>query len=285
MSDEIKVGATVNSRYELQSIIGKGRNTTVFKGYQHFAKKTIALKIIDASKSSPDELKRFQKETSLLATLHAHKNIVDVLDFGAAGIGQCFMVMHLVEGPTLRQLLDEKTKLDVPTTENIFGQIIEALAFVHEKKIVHAGLNPNEIILTPSAKGGHTATLVDFGSAVSIDEQNTPTSKPNEENYASPERVRGETLDARADIYSIGRMMYETLVGKLPELEPPSFPAELAVPERLQQAIIRATNEERDKRFASMKEFGKELQHTSSNKTGDNAEKKDLWGWTKGIFK
>lgn len=287
MSDEIKVGATINSKYELMSVLGKGRKATVYKGYQHFAKKSAAVKILDAqAKISADDLKRFQKETKFLTALHAHKGIVNVLDFGAAGIGQAYLVTDLIEGPTLRQLLDEKTRLDAATVSNIFGQIIEALTFVHEKHIVHAGLNPSEIMLAPGAKGGYTATVIDFGSAKSLDE---PSDAPKGDEgaepspYASPELVRGEPFDARADIYSIGCMLYEALVGKLPESNPPTFEADAAVSEPLQQVIVKALSTDPAKRFASMKEMAKAIPNGSSSSS--SPEKKDLWGSIKGMFK
>lgn len=288
MSDEIKVGTTINSKYELMSVLGKGRKATVYKGYQHFAKKSAAVKILDAqAKISADDLKRFQKETKFLTALHAHKGIVNVLDFGAAGIGQAYLVTDLIEGQTLRQLLDEKTKLDAATIENIFGQIIEALAFVHEKQIIHAGLNPSEIMLTPAAKGaGYTATVIDFGSAKSFDDpveavKQDPDTKPDP--YASPELASGSSFDARADIYSIGCMLYEALVGKLPDSNPPTFEADTAVPEPLKQVIIKALSADPDKRFTSMKELASALPHGS--KSLPTTEKKDLWGSIKGMFK
>lgn len=287
MSDEIKVGATVNSKYELMSVLGKGRKATVYKGYQHFAKKSAALKIMDVqAKISADDLKRFQRETKLLTALHAHKGIVNVLDFGAAGIGQAFLVMDLIEGQTLRQLLGEKTRLDSVATVSIFRQVIEALGYVHVKQIVHAGLSPSEIMLTPSDKDNvYAATIVDFGSAKSTDSAGqTTTGEPcAEPQYASPEVSAGENFDARADIYSVGCMLYETLVGKLPEANPPVFPADIEVPEALQSVIIKAMNTDPAKRFPTMNEMVAALPRGSS--TSSTAEKKDLWGSIKGMFK
>ncbi len=288
MSDEIKVGTTINSKYELMSVLGKGRKATVYKGYQHFAKKSAAVKILDAqAKISADDLKRFQKETKFLTALHAHKGIVNVLDFGAAGIGQAYLVTDLIEGQSLRQLLDEKTTLDAATVESIFGQIIEALAFVHEKQIIHAGLNPSEVMLTPAAKGtGYTATVIDFGSAKSFDDpvepaKQNPDTKPDP--YASPELANGSSFDERADIYSVGCMLYEALVGKLPDANPPTFEPGTPVPEPLQQVIIKALSADPAKRFTSMKELAAAMPH--GNKSSASTEKKDLWGSIKGMFK
>ncbi|MDZ4837280.1 MAG: serine/threonine-protein kinase [Candidatus Melainabacteria bacterium] len=287
MSDEIKVGATINSKYELMSVIGKGRKATVYKGYQHFAKKSAAVKILDAqAKISADDLKRFQKETKFLTSLHAHKGIVNLLDFGAAGIGQAYLVTELIEGPTLRQLLDERTSLDATTAQSIFGQVIEALAFVHEKNIVHASLNPTEILLTPAAKGaGYATTVIDFGSAKSLEEPGEtlkvdPGAEPSP--YASPELAGCKSFDARTDIYSVGCMLYEALVGKLPESNPPTFATDTTVPQPLQEVIVKALNPDPAKRFASMKEMAAAMPRGSS---APSDEKKDLWGSIKGMFK
>ncbi|MBX3073540.1 serine/threonine protein kinase [Candidatus Obscuribacterales bacterium] len=289
MSDEIKVGTTINSKYELLAVLGKGRNSTVYKGYQHFAKKSVALKILDASdiEKATEELKRFQHEARVSAQLAAHQGIVDVFDFGAAGAGQVFLVMNLIEGLTLRELISQKGRLDAALASDIFKQIANALAFVHEQKIIHLGLDPSEIILTPASskdKETYKVTVVDFGSAVQLSEVKTAITTPQESSgkpgYMSPEQQSGEDVDARSDIYTVGRMMYETLTGSLPE-SVLTFPADLQIPENIQEAIAKSTDADKNKRFQSMKEFAQKLQGSD----GPDDKKKDVWGWTKKIFK
>jgi serine/threonine-protein kinase len=287
VSNEIKVGATVNSKYELLAVLGKGRNSTVYKGYQHFAKKSVALKVLDASgvERATEELKRFQHEARVSAQLAAHQGIVDVFDFGAAGAGQVFLVMNLIEGSTLRELVSQKGRLDAALASDIFRQIANALAFVHEQKIIHLGLDLSEIMLTPASSKGKEAykvTVIDFGSAVQLSEVKTATT-PGEASgkpgYMSPEQERGEQLDERTDVYAAGRMLFKTLTGELPD-GALTFPTNLEIPDNLKLVVNKSTQEDREKRFASMKEFAHALAQE-----GENGDKTDVWGWTKKFFK
>lgn len=286
MSEEIKIGTILASKFELMSVLGAGKNCTIYKGYQNFTKKSVALKVLNLSALADlDELKRFQHEARLGTELAAHSGIVKVVDFGAASAGQVYMVMNLVEGPTLKELLAQRGRLDERLAINIFKQICDALAFAHEQKIVYRSLDTSEILLTPrTTKDGeaYTVTLIDFGSAVKQGD-NFALALPGEAvgkpGYMSPEQARGEETDARTDIFAVGRMLYEAFAGKPPE-GVPTFSPDLAINENVQSAIIKATEEERNKRFSSMKEFAQALAAS-----GSQDEKRDIWGWTKKIFK
>jgi len=281
---DIKVGDTLSSKYELTAILGKGRNSVVYKGYQHFAKKTVAVKVLNLDHSkSIESLKKFNQEGKTAAKLSAHPGIVDVLDFGAAGAGQVFLVLSFVEGKTLQETIAEKTRLDVGSAIKIFKQIADAVGYMHEQKLVHRRLNPSEIMLTTaSSKTGpdYKVTLIDFGDTLDLSQPRvTGGETVGATGYASPEELKGEGGDVRSDVYSVGRMLYETLAGSLPE-GTLTFPAELDISEGLQNAIVKATAEAPEKRFQSMKEFSAALGNSSGGEKKD-----DMWGWTKKIFK
>lgn len=287
MSDDIKIGTILASKFEIMSVLGSGKHCTVYKGYQNFTKKSVALKLLNSSAlANMDEFQRFKHEAQIGAELAAHKGIIDIIDFGAAAsAGQVYIVMNLIEGLTLKELLLQKGRLDERLAIGIFKQIIDALAFVHNAKIIYRSLDPSEIMLThraPKDGDGYQVTVIDFGSAVKQGDSFAfaqPGKEVGKPGYASPEQSRGEDIDARTDIYTVGRMLYEALVGQLPE-GVASFPSDSAISQNVQAAVLKAADENRDKRFSSMKELAQAL-----SGSGDHDDKKDMWGWAKKIFK
>ncbi len=288
MSDDIKIGTILGSKFELMSVLGKGKNCTIYKGYQNFSKKTVALKVLNLSAlADMNELQRFKHEAKIGAELAAHTGIIDILDFGAAAsAGQVYIVMNLLEGASLKEVLAQKGRLNADLALAVFKQIIDALAFAHEMKIVYRSLDPSEIMLTPrSGKDGdgYIATVIDFGCAIKQGDNfqfALPGNEVGKPGYMSPEQSIGEEVDARSDIYAVGRMMYETITGQLPE-GVLTFASELQIPENVQTAIVKSTEQDKNKRFQSMKEFAHALQGSS----GQGDKKNDTWGWTKKFFK
>jgi serine/threonine-protein kinase len=206
-------------RYLLREAVGRGAMGIVYRAEDPFIRRTVAVKVLHAATgSTPQNVaiarERFKREAQSAGGID-HPNIIRILDVGDDGeSGEMYIVMEYLPGPSLEKMLHE-SELDVETAVEIIGQIASGLDAAHARGIVHRDIKPSNILLT---KDG-TAKLVDFGithvvsSTLTQDlgEVGTPA-------YMSPEQITGGTLDARSDLFSLGVLSYEILVGKRPFL-------------------------------------------------------------------
>ena len=160
----------------------------------------------------PRSVARFQQEAQILARLH-HPNVISVFDTGVDG-GDRFIVMELVEGPTLRELLDTEGRLAPERAAEIASRLASALAFAHGKAVIHRDVKPSNVLLPPD--GG--VKLADMGIArlLSPEALTATLSVRGTALYISPEQVRGDRVDHRADLYSLGCVLFEMLTGRTP---------------------------------------------------------------------
>jgi eukaryotic-like serine/threonine-protein kinase len=160
----------------------------------------------------PRSVARFQQEAQILARLH-HPNVISVFDTGVDG-GDRFIVMELVEGPTLRELLDTEGRLAPERAAEIASRLASALAFAHGKAVIHRDVKPSNVLLPPD--GG--VKLADMGIArlLSPEALTATLSVRGTALYISPEQVRGDRVDHRADLYSLGCVLFEMLSGRTP---------------------------------------------------------------------
>jgi eukaryotic-like serine/threonine-protein kinase len=160
----------------------------------------------------PRSVARFQQEAQILARLH-HPNVISVFDTGVDG-GDRFIVMELVEGPTLRELLDTEGRLAPERAAEIASRLASALAFAHGKAVIHRDVKPSNVLLPPD--GG--VKLADMGIArlLSPEALTATLSVRGTALYISPEQVRGDRVDPRADLYSLGCVLFEMLSGRTP---------------------------------------------------------------------
>ena len=160
----------------------------------------------------PRSVARFQQEAQILARLH-HPNVISVFDTGVDG-GDRFIVMELVEGPTLRELLDTEGRLAPERAAEIASRLASALAFAHGKAVIHRDVKPSNVLLPPH--GG--VKLADMGIArlLSPEALTATLSVRGTALYISPEQVRGDRVDNRADLYSLGCVLFEMLTGRTP---------------------------------------------------------------------
>jgi serine/threonine protein kinase len=175
-------------------------------------RKIVALKLIRRDRATPDFIERFRQERQLLAGLD-HPNIARILDGGSTEDGSPYYVMDFVEGAPLDEYC-ESNKLDAPGILRVFRQVCSAVQYLHDNLVVHRDLKPSNIMVTRDG----TAKLLDFGIAtfrglpghgMGMDDNNrilTPA-------YASPEQMRGESVDKASDIYALGAILYELLTG------------------------------------------------------------------------
>ena len=262
--------------YRIVEQLGSGGMATVFKAYHANLDRYVALKVLHpAFKQDPNFLSRFQREARIVAKLQ-HPAIVPVYDFNEHN-GQPYLVMRFIEGETLKARL-LKGELALPEILRIMKPVGAALAYAHQQGVLHRDVKPSNILLTPD--GG--VFLADFGLAriaqagESTLSQDTMVGTPQ---YISPEQARGDAdLDARTDIYSLGVVLYELLVGRVPYqadtpyavihdhiFTPLPLPRSLNpdFPEPLERVLLKALAKDRDDRYASVSELLSAFEQTA----------------------
>lgn len=220
------VGKRLDGRYEVQEIIGVGGMSVVYKAYDNVDDRIVAVKILkDEYSNDADFLRRFKNESKAIAVL-SHPNIVKVYDVSFGEKVQ-YIVMEYVDGITLKEYIQKQHIITWNDAVFFTTQILRALQHAHDKGIVHRDIKPQNIILLPSGN----IKVTDFGIArFSRTETKTLTENAiGSVHYISPEQAKGEFTDERADIYSVGVVLYEMLAGKVP------FDADSAVSVALMQ--------------------------------------------------
>ncbi|MBR0062557.1 MAG: Stk1 family PASTA domain-containing Ser/Thr kinase, partial [Oscillospiraceae bacterium] len=210
--DDIYVGKFLDQRYEILERIGTGGMAVVYKGLDHRLNRLVAIKILKADLAQNDELRRrFHAEGQAVAML-SHPNIVAVYDVNRKE-NLDYIVMELIEGITLKQYINRKGILNWKEALHFSTQIAKALGHAHSRGIVHRDIKPQNIMVL---KDG-SVKVADFGIARLLATQNTLTQEAlGSVHYISPEQAKGQQVDARSDIYSLGVVMYEMLTSRLP---------------------------------------------------------------------
>src|SRR5688572_10527755 len=214
------LGRLIDARYRVISRLGHGGMGVVYKVEHQRMGKIAAMKVLHRELVSDKEVvKRFRREAEAVSKL-THPNTVQTFDFGTAD-GAMYLVMEYVRGEDLGAILRRDGPLAFRRAAPIFIQICAALAEAHELGIVHRDLKPENILVTRTKEGSDHVKVLDFGlaklsereEAAEVTGRGTIIGTPY---YMSPEQIRGETLDHRSDIYSLGAMMYRILTGEHP---------------------------------------------------------------------
>ena len=207
------IGKRLDGRYEIHELLGVGGMAYVYKAYDNIEKRWVAIKILkEELAGNSDFLRRFRNESKAIAVL-SHPNIVKVYDVSFGDRIQ-YIVMEYIDGITLKQYIEQQGEIKWREALYFTVQILRALQHAHEKGIIHRDIKPQNIMLLEDG----TIKVTDFGIArFSQAETQTMTDKAiGSVHYIAPEQARGGYINDKADIYSVGVMLYEMLTGQLP---------------------------------------------------------------------
>ena len=210
---QLSPGTSIGNRYEIVRLLGQGGMGAVYQAHDKELERQVAIKVIRADMASnPEILRRFKQEL-ILARQITHKNVIRIFDLGQAD-GIKFITMEYIEGENLQAVLRQKKKLAPAEAANILAQVCRALEAAHNEGVIHRDLKPQNIMLDKTGR----AYVMDFGIARSMlgsgmTQTGALIGTPD---YMSPEQAKGQTLDARSDLFSIGIIFYEMLSGQVP---------------------------------------------------------------------
>ena len=269
---EFAPGTIIGDRYEILQILGQGGMGAVYKARDNELDRLVALKIIRPElTTNPEILKRFKQEL-ILARQVTHRNVIRIFDLGQAD-GFKFITMEYLEGQDLRAVLRENGKLPPEKAAKVILQICRALEAAHSEGVIHRDLKPQNIMLDANGR----AYVMDFGIARSahlpgMTQTGALVGTPE---YMSPEQAKGEKLDERSDLFSLGAILYELLVGLSPyhsdtplatlwrriqEKAKPLSELDPTIPKPLSDIVAKALEIEPENRFSSASEFAQHLE-------------------------
>ncbi|MCA9559889.1 MAG: protein kinase, partial [Myxococcales bacterium] len=263
------LGITVAERYRIERRIGVGGMGTVYLGVHTRIGQKVAIKVLHERYAGDAQLTlRFENEALTYGQV-THPNLVNLHDYGRTHDGTFFMVLEYCPGISLAQLLRQEKRLEPPQATDIILQVAQGLGAAHAAGIVHRDLKPENVILTETRPGRYHARLLDFGIAKRLDDDGPRLTQAGmvfgTPEYMAPEQARGETVDARSDVYALGCVFYELLTGKPPFTgsnkmnvmhrqasevpPPPSFKLDTEVPGAIETAVMRCLEKRPDDRF------------------------------------
>jgi serine/threonine protein kinase len=257
-------------KYQILEKIGAGGFGSVFKGRDPFIKRIVAIK---TCQSDEDEIKkRFFREAEFAGNLH-HRNVTTIYDFGVTDEGVPYIVQEFLTGEDLDRKIKNKEPLPLLRKVRILVDIADGLGYAHANGIVHRDIKPSNVRILEDG----TVKIMDFGIAKSMVSHSTLTQTGitlGTASYLAPEQIRGEDVDPRTDIFSLGVLAYELLTYQKPFMgehistvlykilnEQPPLPHQLdpAIPEELSRTVMRMIEKDRDNRQATCSEVRQEL--------------------------
>jgi len=300
---EFAPGTVLGDRYEILALLGQGGMGAVYKARDTELDRLVALKIIRPElTTNPEILKRFKQEL-ILARQVTHRNVIRIFDLGQAD-GFKFITMEFLEGQDLRGYLKQHGKMSPEQAALIILQICRALEAAHGEGVIHRDLKPQNIMLD----AGGRAYVMDFGIARSaylpgMTQTGALVGTPE---YMSPEQAKGEKLDERSDLFSLGVILYELLIGQSPyysdtplatlwrriqEKAKPLIEVDPTIPQPLSDIVAKALEIEQENRFASAGEFAHALESwlgispsvvgaTTYQAPAPSLKRKPIWKYT-----
>src|SRR5882762_8975838 len=274
------IGSTLGT-YKILEKLGEGGQGTVYKAVDSKLGRSVVIKVLPAELTVKEAyLKRFEREARLASSLD-HPNICTIFDLNEIN-GIHFIVMQYIEGRNVRQLVHGRP-LSLESALSITSQVTDALAAAHERGIIHRDIKAGNVMVTPTGQ----VKVLDFGLAKLLDDEEAGASGIHRTEltevgvpygtatYAAPEQARGDRVDKRADIFSMGVLLYEMLTGTWPFrgkstidvrhavlYDAPKSLAEMRrdpLPSRLQQILDRAMAKDPRDRYQKMEEMRNDL--------------------------
>ena len=271
----------IGNRYQILDSIGTGGMAEVYKAFDTFLNREVAVKILRAQYTDDEGfVSRFRQEAQSAARL-IHPNIVNVYDVGRDD-DSYYIIMEYVKGKTLKELISEVGALDPMTAVIITHGIASALKHAHSRGIIHCDIKPHNILLDEN----NNPKVADFGiaRAITTATMTYTASVVGSVHYLSPEQVRGEKISAQSDLYSLGILLFEMLTGCLPyTAETPVAVALMHVRERmplvrevnsevpavLEKVVAKALAKDKEERYASADEFLQDLEYAADVLSGN----------------
>jgi len=220
-SRDLNPGVLFGKNYQIIELIGKGGMSAVYKAHDKNLKRHVAVKVLAYKRKLDKKARaRFVQEGIALSKLD-HPNLIKVYEFGDADSAEPFLVMDYLKGVSLSDVMSPKKALPAFRAVSIIKQCVDALRHAHNKGVVHRDLKPSNVMLVEDPDtGAETVKIIDFGIAKVEENDGQKLTETGEvfgsPLYMSPEQCRGERLDERSDMYSLGCMFYELLTGKAP---------------------------------------------------------------------
>lgn len=278
----VKDGIVLGKRYEVLSKIGAGGMADVYKGKDTMLNRYVAIKVLKKEyREDENFVRKFHSEAQAAAGL-LNPNIVNVYDVGEDR-GLYYMVMELVEGITLKEYIEKKGKLSHKEVISIAIQMCNGIGAAHAAGIVHRDIKPQNVMISRDGK----VKVTDFGIAKAVTSNTISSNAMGSVHYTSPEQARGGYSDAKSDIYSIGITLYEMVTGRVPfdgestvevamkhlqqEITPPSEYAP-DIPYSLEQIILKCTQKNSERRYASTVDLTRDLKRSMMDPDGDFVE-------------
>ncbi|PZM79107.1 MAG: hypothetical protein DKT66_21730 [Candidatus Melainabacteria bacterium] len=286
VSKDPLVGTTLDDRYLIEGVIGRGGMGVVYRARQQNMDKDMAIKMLYSHKvSEPEAIKRFHREAKTVTAVR-HHHIINLYDFGMYQ-NQPYLVMDYLEGKSLKDILKEEGALSFERAGRVFTQVLEALASAHESNLVHRDLKPENIMLSRHNNQDDWVTLIDFGLSKIIESGDGSMDHVNitkvgdvcgSPPYMCPEQCLSSTVvDPRSDLYSLGVVIYESLSLKLPfnaksaiemldcHLYATPIPFNFSIPEmkvcsEMTRVLNTAMEKDPEKRYQSAQEFLEKFQ-------------------------
>jgi serine/threonine-protein kinase len=278
-ADDPRVGTLLHDRYRVLERLTAGSMGVVYRAERVKLNRKVAIKVLHESyATTEDGMRRFEVEARAMSRL-SHPNCVTVIDFGLDQ-GAPYLVMDFVTGRTLRQVIAEEGRLAPGRAVDTVRQILAGLGHAHAQGIIHRDVKPENIVITVVEGQGEQVRILDFGLAKLRDEKTVTTGVAvGTPGYMSPEQTVGEIVDERADIYAVGIILYELLVGRKPfradtpfeimrmHRQVPPAPlahaaADLTFSPALEAVVQRALAKSPGERFSSAAQFADALRRT-----------------------
>jgi serine/threonine protein kinase len=288
LSEGISEGAEIAGRYKILSLVGEGGMGAVYRARHLHLRKTFAVKVLQRRNvDRPDIVARFEREAIAAARID-HANVVPAIDFGRLPDGSFFLVMEFIDGRSLRAELKSGGAMPVARALGIMRGVVSGVRAAHANGIVHRDLKPENIMLVERDGNRDFVKLLDFGVArigtehsrdggPKLTETGTMLGTPQ---YMSPEQILGRAVDVRSDLYSLGVVFFELLIGRCPfagnlpalleqhvTAPSPELPAALASKEpRIAEILGALLSKEPERRFQTAGELEVALAQVSRRK-------------------